>query len=249
MAPNSYILGTRVDPVSYDTAAELILDWAKRHESRFVCVANVHVIMEAHDSSEFQRMLNAADMVTPDGMPLVWTMRRLGHPRQQRVYGPDLTLKLIRSAVKTNIPVGFYGSSPDVLERMTASFRALFPTLQINYSFSPPYRPATKEEDQAIIENINAADVRMLFVGLGCPKQERWIAEHRGKIRAVMLGVGAAFDFHAGTKQQAPLWMKRQGLEWLFRLIQEPARLWRRYLYHNPRFLILIAQQLLGKKS
>lgn len=239
------ILGTRVDPTSYEAATSLVLAWAQGGESRTVCAANVHVIMEAHDSPEFQKMVNSADLVTPDGMPLVWTLRRLGYPQQTRVYGPDLTLKLVEAAAAQRVPVGFYGSTPEVLEQMTAKFCTLFPALMVAYSFSPPFRPLAIEEDQVIVDEINTSGARILFVGLGCPRQERWIAEHKGRVQAVMLGVGAAFEFHAGSKSQSPAWMQKAGLEWLFRLATEPKRLWRRYLYHNPRFLWLVSLELI----
>jgi N-acetylglucosaminyldiphosphoundecaprenol N-acetyl-beta-D-mannosaminyltransferase len=202
--------------------------------------------MEAHDSPEFQKMVNAADLVTPDGMPLVWVLRHKGHPQQSRVYGPELTLKLVEAAAVQSVPVGFYGSTPEVLEQMTAKFRALFPALRVAYSFSPPFRPLTIEEDQFIINEINTSGARILFVGLGCPRQERWVAEHKGQVQAVMLAVGAAFDIHAGFKPQAPAWMQKIGLEWLFRLVTEPERLWRRYFYIVPRFLWLVSLELIG---
>jgi N-acetylglucosaminyldiphosphoundecaprenol N-acetyl-beta-D-mannosaminyltransferase len=246
---NQIILGTRIDPTSYETVCSQVLTWAKRRESRTVCAANVHLIMEAHDSLEFQRMVNSADLVTPDGMPLVWTLRRLGHPHQARVYGPDLTLKLVEAASAQGVPVGFYGSTTVVLEKMIANIQLLFPALMVVYSFSPPFRPLTMEEDQVVLEQINTSGVRILFVGLGCPRQERWIAEHKGRVEAVMLAVGAAFDFHAGIKPMASVWMQKAGLEWLFRLVSEPKRLWRRYLIHNPRFLWLVGMELIGLRK
>ncbi|MFH2102012.1 MAG: WecB/TagA/CpsF family glycosyltransferase [Chloroflexota bacterium] len=249
MPADTKILGTRLDPTSYEAATAIILEWVRKRESRTVCVANVHMIMEAHDSPEFRALVNAADLVTPDGMPLVWSLRRLGHAQQQRVYGPDLTLKLAEAAARQGVPVGFYGSTQAVLKQMASVFGSRFPTLQIAYTFSPPFRPLSREEDGMIIEAINQSGVRILFVGLGCPKQERWMAEHKGRVHAVMLGVGAAFDFIAGVKRQAPGWMQAAGLEWLFRLIQEPKRLWRRYLYHNPRFIALILLELIFKRS
>jgi N-acetylglucosaminyldiphosphoundecaprenol N-acetyl-beta-D-mannosaminyltransferase len=242
------ILGSRVDPTSYEAATSLVLAWAHREESRAVCAANVHMIMEAYDSQEFQKMVNAADLVTPDGMPLVWVLRHLGYPQQPRVYGPELTLKVVEAAAVQGVSVGFYGSTPEVLERLTAKFQRLFPALRLAYSFSPPFRPLTLEEDRLIVNEINSSGARLLFVGLGCPHQERWVAEHKRQVQAVMLAVGAAFDFHAGLKLQAPRWMQAAGLEWFFRLMQEPVRLWRRYLYHNPRFVLLVLQELLFKR-
>jgi N-acetylglucosaminyldiphosphoundecaprenol N-acetyl-beta-D-mannosaminyltransferase len=155
-------------------------------------------------------------------------------------------LYVLEAAAQERIPVGFYGGAPEVLESLAKRMQARYAGLIVAYAFSPPFRAASPEEDTAITRQINQSGARILFVGLGCPKQELWMAEHRGKINAVMLGVGAAFDFHAGMKPQAPTWIQRVGLEWLFRLFVEPRRLWRRYLYHNPRFLVLAIADLLG---
>jgi N-acetylglucosaminyldiphosphoundecaprenol N-acetyl-beta-D-mannosaminyltransferase len=245
---SSLILGARIDPTSYESATTQVLKWAQHRESRYICVANVHTVMEAYDSPEFQDVVNAADLVTPDGIPLVWILRCLGYPQQERVYGPELTIKLVEVVAMQEIAVGFYGSSTKTLEQLIAAFKEKYPNLKIAYHHSPPFRPLTAEEDDAVIRAVNASGIKILFVGLGCPKQERWMAAHRGKIQAVMLGVGAAFDFHSGAKRQAPLWMQRSGLEWLFRFSQEPIRLWRRYLYQGPRFVILILMQLLSRR-
>ncbi|MDP1715935.1 MAG: WecB/TagA/CpsF family glycosyltransferase [Anaerolineales bacterium] len=204
------------------------------------------MLMEAYDSPEYSKIVNSADLVTPDGMPLVWMLRLKGHPDQQRVYGPTLMLHILEAAARENVPVGFYGSSPEVLQSLLARMQARFPNLKVAYSFSPPFQEMSQEEDAEIVKRINASSVRILFVGLGCPKQEKWMAEHRGKVNAVMLGVGAAFDFHAGVKAQSPAWIQKMGLEWFYRLVTEPRRLWRRYLYHNPRFIFLAIADLLG---
>jgi len=241
------ILGIKVTPTSYKSATAYIIKWAQIPESYYICVANVHVVMEAYDSPDFKDVINTADIVTPDGMPLVWTLRRLGYPDQKRVYGPELTLRLIEASANGDISVGFYGGSPETLQRLIDVFQQKYPSLRIGYSFSPPFRTLSAEEDKAIIQQINASGARILFVGLGCPKQERWMAEHKGKIQAVMLGVGAAFDFIAGVKKQAPRWMQKNGLEWLYRFSQEPRRLWRRYLVYNPRFAALVLLQLISK--
>ena len=243
------ILGSRVDPISYAQAIHQIIVWTQQHESRYVCAANVHMLMEAYDSPEFQNIVNAADMVTPDGMPLVWMLKCLGYTQQKRVYGPDLTLKLIEVAASHEIGVGFYGGTAETLAGLTASFTEKYPTLQIKYSHSPPFRELTPAEDESVVLAVNTSGAKILFIGLGCPKQERWMAAHKGRIQAVMLGVGAAFDIHAGQKPQAPAWMQHAALEWLFRLVREPRRLWQRYLYHNPRFLVLALMQLLGLRQ
>lgn len=243
-----HILGMRVDATSFDDAVARVLDWAGRRESRYICVATVHMVMETYDDPAFQQVVNAADLVTPDGMPLVWGLRLLGVPGQERVYGPELTPRVLAAAETAGVPVGFYGGAPEVVRRLLERVRRAYPCLEIAYAESPPFRPLTPEEDEEVVRKINESGARVLFVGLGCPKQERWMAEHRGRVQAVMLGVGAAFDFLAGTKPRAPRWMQNAGLEWLFRLLTEPRRLWKRYLKHNPRFLVLFALQLAGKQ-
>ncbi len=240
------VLGMRVDATSYDDATHRIMAWARARESRYVCVANVHMVMEAYDTPDFRRIVNSADLVTPDGVPLVWVLRRLGARNQQRVYGPDLTLHVCEAAAREGMPVGFYGGHPGTLNALIHNLHCRIPSLRVAYAWSPPFRPLTAEEDATVVREINSSGVAILFVGLGCPKQERWMAAHKGKVQAVMLGVGAAFDFHAGRVPQAPPWMQRAGLEWLFRLAVEPRRLWRRYLKHNPRFVVLALLQLLG---
>ena len=239
----------RVDATDYRQAARIVRAWAEREVSKYVCVAPVSSVMEAYDSQDFKRVMSGADLVTPDGMPVVWGLRLLGCKGASRVYGPDLTLDVLGMAESNNLPVGFYGGAPSVLQRLQQRMTARFPNLQIAYAYSPPFRPLTLEEDEQVVEAINQAGVRILFVGLGSPKQEYWMAAHKGRINAVMIGVGAAFDFLAGTKPQAPRWMMKIGMEWLFRLMTEPRRLWKRYLKHNPRFVVLFAAQLLGLKN
>jgi N-acetylglucosaminyldiphosphoundecaprenol N-acetyl-beta-D-mannosaminyltransferase len=242
------ILGMRVDATSYAHAAEQILRWARRGESRYVCVANVNNVIEARDDSAYHAVIEAADLVTPDGMPLVWGLRLLGVAGATRVYGPDLTPAVCALAANHGVPVGFYGGSEEVLERLTARLQQRLPGLRISYRCSPPFRPLTLEEERRTIEDLDRSGARILFVGLGAPKQERWMAAHKRRVNAVMLGVGAAFDFLAGAKRQAPGLLQHLGLEWLYRLAHEPRRLWRRYLYRNPRFVALFAAQLLEER-
>lgn len=240
------ILGARVDALDYPTVCRIVLEWALRHESRYVCISTVNNVMEAFDSAEFRNINNSADLVTSDGMPLVWALRALGCKRATRVYGPDLTLLLLSVAETHGIPVGFFGASGETLEKLLARVRRDWPRLQVSYAWSPPFRPLTASEDLCITADIVTSGVQMLFVSLSTPKQDYWMAAHRGKIPAVMLGVGAAFDFIAGSKPQAPRWMMRCGLEWFFRLLTEPRRLWKRYLKQNPRFVLFFLLQWLG---
>jgi N-acetylglucosaminyldiphosphoundecaprenol N-acetyl-beta-D-mannosaminyltransferase len=243
---NNTILGSRVDPTSYAGAVESVIDWARAAQSRYVCIANAHVLMEAHDSAQYRDIINGADLVTPDGMPLVWILRLKGHQIHDRVYGPKLMRYLLVEAASARLPVGLYGSTPEILALLLSRLMAQSAEQSIAYSCSPPFRDLTPAEDDSVCTEINASGARILFVGLGCPKQERWMAAHRGRINAVMLGVGAAFDFLSGTNPQAPGWMQMAGLEWLFRLSHEPRRLWRRYLVQNPRFAALVLAELLG---
>ncbi len=244
--PYQYILGSRIDAVSYNDLIHQALDWSREEGSHYVCAATAHMIMEAYDSEEFQQVLNSADLVTPDGMPLVWLLRWLGDKSQDQVCGPQFTLMLCESAATNNIPVGFYGGSPESLQDMVENLKKFFPDLNIAYTYSPPFRPLTAQEDEQISREIEASGAKILFVGLGCPKQERWMADHKDRLNVVMLGVGAAFDFHSGRLKRAPRWLQKIGLEWVFRLIMEPRRLWKRYLRHHPRFVALVALQLLG---
>jgi N-acetylglucosaminyldiphosphoundecaprenol N-acetyl-beta-D-mannosaminyltransferase len=244
--PYRSILGMRVDATSYADATERVLAWARRNESRYVCVATAHMVMEAYDSAEFRRVVNGADLVTPDGMPLVWGLRRLGIAHATRVYGPDLLPCLLARAAEHRVPVGFYGGTPDAVGGLIDFAVRRFPGLEVAFVKSPPFRALSPREEREDLELINRSGARIVFVGLGCPKQERWMAARVGEVQAVMVGVGAAFDFLTGLKPQAPRWMQRSGLEWLFRLCSEPQRLWRRYLHHGPRFVGLFALQLLG---
>jgi N-acetylglucosaminyldiphosphoundecaprenol N-acetyl-beta-D-mannosaminyltransferase len=239
------ILGARTDATSYSDAAARVVTWATRSESRYVCVSNVHVTMESYDSTDYRAIVNDADLVTPDGMPLVWALRLFGVAEATRVRGPTLMVHVLERAAAAGIAIGFYGASPEVLARLVDACQRRCPGLEVAYAYAPPFRALTPEEDAAVVREINTSRARILFVGLGCPKQERWMASHKGSVNAVMLGVGAAFDFLAGVKLEAPQWMQNAGLEWLFRLATEPRRLWRRYAYHNPRFVALLARQYL----
>jgi N-acetylglucosaminyldiphosphoundecaprenol N-acetyl-beta-D-mannosaminyltransferase len=243
------ILGMRVHATTYDDAVQRIAAWASQCESRYVCEAPVHMVMESYDSPQYQNVINGADLVTPGGMPIVWMMRLLGIPRQARVYGPAMTLKVCEYAAQHELKIGLYGGSEENMARLVPELLRRYPQLQIVYAYAPPFRKMTAEEDVLVRENIAASGAQILFVGLGCPKQERWMAEHRPGVRAVMLGVGAAFDFISGEKAQAPLWMQSIGTEWLFRLCTEPRRLWFRYFWHNPRFIVLALGQLCGVRS
>lgn len=239
------ILKVRVHATTYEDAAQRIGAWALAGESRYVCACNVHMVMEAHDDATFCDVVNGADLVTPDGMPLVWALRAMGVRGAARVYGPDLMLALCAAASREHIPIGLYGGTPQVLNQLVGRIETAFPGLALSFARSPPF--GSDNTDHADIEDMRTAGVRMLFVALGCPKQERWMASNHRKLPAVMVGVGAAFDFIAGSKPQAPAVLQSAGLEWAFRLASEPRRLWRRYAVHNPRFAALLARQLMQR--
>jgi N-acetylglucosaminyldiphosphoundecaprenol N-acetyl-beta-D-mannosaminyltransferase len=202
--------------------------------------------MEAFDSPAFQRVVNGADLVTPDGRPLVWALRSLGVGDATQVRGTDLTTHVVERAAREDIPIGLYGGTPELLETFVRILERRYPGVRVVCRIAPPFRPLTPEEDEAVTKEIRSSGARILFVGIGCPKQERWMEAHKDRIPAVMLGVGAAFDFHTGRVRQAPGWMQAAGLEWLFRLLMDPKRLWKRYAKHNPRFVVLFLRQLLG---
>lgn len=241
------LLDVRIDPTSYAAASGEILRRA-REGGGYVCLANVHMVMEAYDNSRYRAAINQASLVTPDGMPLVWALRWLGERDATRVYGPDLMLELVAAAAWQRVPIGIYGSREPVLADLTAVLRRRFAHLRIVFAEAPP-QGAFDRLDEETAARINASGARILFVGLGCPKQELWMARHEDHIRAVMIGAGAAFDFIAGHKPQAPRWMMASGLEWLFRLATEPRRLWKRYLRHNPRFVYHLAKAMAAGKS
>jgi len=246
--PHRLVLGLRVDATDYAAAARLITDWAASDHHGLVCAANVHMCMLAHDDRDFRELLNQALLVVPDGMPLVWMLRRLGLPQQQRVYGPDLVWHVLARAADDGLAVCQLGGTTEMLDRLAAVYLMRLPHLRIAYAHAPPFRDLSPAEDAAVVGGIAEAGVRILLVGLGCPKQERWMHAHRDQIAAVMLGVGAAFPFHAGLVRQAPPWLQRLGLEWLFRLLAEPRRLWWRYASSNPRFILHALAQLCARR-
>jgi len=238
----------RVDATSYQDASDRVLEWAAKKESRTLSASSVNNVIEAYDDVAFKAAMNRMDLVTPDGMPLVWGLKLLGVPHASRTYGPTLTQALFGRAEREGVPIGLYGGHPDVLRELLDIIAQRWPRLEVVYRCSPPFRALSEAEEAGIVREINASGARMVFVGLGAPKQDFWMDRQRGKIHAPMLGVGAAFDFIAGRKKQAPAALQKLGLEWLFRLVTEPQRLWRRYLYRNPRFVVYFGAQVLRHK-
>lgn len=241
------VLGAPIDLVDYERAVDRIAGWSQRRESRYVCICNVHSVVTASADASFSAAIASADLATPDGAPVAWMLRRLGAARQRRVTGPDLMSAYMERAQETGESVYFYGSTTETLALLQAELRHRFPRLTIAGADSPPFRELTAAEDRDAVDRINASGAGTVWVSLGCPKQERWMANHRGQVRAVMIGVGAAFDFHSGRVGRAPPWMRASGLEWLHRLLSEPRRLWRRYLVTNTLFILGATRQLLFK--
>lgn len=255
------ILGIGITPTSYGEVARLCDHWLQSRSNRdassgsensgdgtrYIAVTSVHGIITSVLNPSVRRCINRADIATPDGMPVVWALRSFGCKEQERVYGPTLTLALCAMAEERRYGIFLYGSRSETLECLKANLLRQFPNLRIVGSLSPPFRPLTDEESTAIVKQISDSGAAFVFVGLSTPKQEQWMAAHCRKLRGMILvGVGAAFDFHAGMLPQAPPWMQRSGLEWLFRLLAEPRRLWRRYLLITPLFLPLWGLQRLG---
>ena len=242
-----YVISVKVDVVHLDDTIERIFQWAETKDSRYVLACNVHMAVTASTNPNFLPIVNNADLTIPDGSPIAWWLRKCGHKNQSRICGPDLMWSLCEQAKDGNLKLFLLGSTDKTLNILGLKLRSLFPKLDFK-TFSPPFRPLTQEEDLEIINMINAFGTNILFVSLGCPKQEQWMEAHKGKINAVMIGVGAAFEFHAGTVSRAPRWMQRSGLEWLYRLLKEPRRLWKRYFLTNSIF-IFEALKFLASKS
>ena len=238
------ILKANIDLIDHRSVLDSILNLLRNKNYGYICVANVHMCMEVFDDNHYAEIINKAEMAVPDGRPLVWAQKLLGYNNAHQVRGSDLTLNICKEAEKKNIPIGLYGGSDKAIDGFQNFLKNRYPNLKVAYALSPPFRKLSQNEDANVINDINDSGARILFVGLGCPKQEFWMAEHKGKINCIMIGIGAAFDFFGGTKKQAPIIMQQTGTEWLSRLASEPRRLWKRYLKHNPRFVYYFLKQL-----
>lgn len=240
-----------MDAVQIADVVDQMKEWIRGKKGcHSIAATGMHGIVEAQHDPELKQILNATDLVVPDGMPLVWLGRRRGHSLPQRVYGPDLLLAFCEETQAQGYRHFFYGGEPGVPEQLAGSLKRRFPGIQVAGTFSPPFRPLSPEEDDEIVAMISRAAPDVLWVGLGAPKQERWMHEHRRKLSVpVVVGVGAAFDMISGRRRQAPRWMREHGLEWLFRLCQEPRRLWRRYLIYGTQFVVWIVLETLGLRK
>jgi N-acetylglucosaminyldiphosphoundecaprenol N-acetyl-beta-D-mannosaminyltransferase len=242
--PRVDVLGVGVNAIDMDGAIEEIARWISDDEQHYVCVTGVHGVMESQADPTLLAIHNGSGLTTPDGMPLVWAGRYAGARAMRQVCGPELFPAVCARAEREGWRMFLYGGNDGVPELLAERLRAAHPEIQVVGTLSPPFRPLTSEEDAEIIERINTAAPDIVWVGLSTPKQERWMAAHVGRVHApVMVGVGAAFDIHAGLRQRPPRWVQRAGLEWAFRLLVEPRRLARRYLKNNPRFVVRILRQ------
>ena len=244
------VIGVQVSEVDYQHAVETITDAALRGESGIVACHAVHAIVTMSCDENLRTMVNEFRMITPDGQPVRWAMNLLNRSRlKERVYGPELMLQLCRRAERDQLPIYFYGGNEQVSEALSKAFSDKFPRLIIAGAEAPPFRPLTDEEDDQVVKRINESGAKLIFIGLGCPKQDISAYEHRDSINGIQVCVGAAFDFHAGAKPMAPRWMQSRGLEWVFRLSKEPGRLWKRYLQTNSIFIWKVATAVVFNKN
>lgn len=248
MLKTGRVIGMPVTVGSTASIAETIMREARARHGGYVCVANVHMVTTARRNEKLHQIMEKSLVVTADGLPLVWMLKQNGFGEAKRVVGTDLTLRLCERAAAEGMPVYFYGGTPETIRLFEASIAKRFPTLKVFYE-SPPLLPEQTEVDRGVVDGINASGARIVFVGLGCPKQEFWMATYRPHLTAVLIGVGAAFDFIAGSVKRAPGWMQRCGLEWLHRLAVDPRKTWRRYATTNPLFVWMVVREHLKLKA
>jgi N-acetylglucosaminyldiphosphoundecaprenol N-acetyl-beta-D-mannosaminyltransferase len=242
--PRIDVLGVEVSAINMEMAIDAVNAWVEREERHYVCVTGVHGVMESQRDRQLAAIHNASGLTTPDGMPMVWAGKAAGAHWMERVYGPNMMLAVLSQAHIRGWSSFFYGGAPGVPELLAERLAERFPGLEVAGTHSPPFRPLTPAEVEETAALINDSGAKLVWVGLSTPKQERWMAAMRPHLKAaVLFGVGAAFDFHTGRVKQAPAWMQRSGLEWLYRLSREPRRLWKRYLTNNPRFVLAILRQ------
>lgn len=245
---NLNLLSLCITTGSYKNITENILALAKARVSSYTCVANVHMLIEAHKDKEFANVVNGADIITPDGKPITWGLRLLHNHEQERVAGMDLLPDLLAGAINMQIPVYFLGGTQDVLERTRLHASEKCPDLLVAGMFSPPFRTLTLAEEEEIVQDINNSGAGLVLVAMGCPKQEKWMASMKGRVQASMVGIGGALPVMIGAQKRAPRWMQNAGLEWTYRLMQEPRRLFKRYAITNTTFIWLLVRQYLAYK-
>lgn len=245
MIPRANLLGVKISTLSFNATINLITESIAREDRLALSPAPVYTVMQGYEHEQVRAALNA-NIATPDGMPVVWALRLMGH-RVERVYGPDIMQAVCARSIHEGWRHFFYGGAPDVVEKLIEVLKSRYPNLLVAGFESPPFRELTRVEDDAIVNRINESRAQIVWVGLGSPKQDMWMATHRARLNApLLIGVGAAFDFFAGRIKQASRWMQRSGMEWLYRLTSEPSRLWRRYLIYNPKFVVCVLMQIAG---
>ena len=238
------VLGVGVSTVTPQMAIDTLAGWIERRERRYVCVTGVHGVMESQRDPGLLEIHNRSGLTVPDGMPMVWACRRAGAAWVSRVYGPDFMRAACARGVSAGWRMFLYGAAPETVERLARTLRRTYPGIQIVGAISPPFRPLTNTERDEVVAEINRAQPDIVWVGLSTPKQERWMSENRAALSApILAGVGAAFDLVSGTQRQAPRFLQRVGLEWFYRLLQEPRRLWKRYARNNPTFVFAVARR------
>jgi N-acetylglucosaminyldiphosphoundecaprenol N-acetyl-beta-D-mannosaminyltransferase len=249
--PTVDVVGVPLGVIDYDQTLEWIDAMVAERRRGYVCVCNVHTVMASQEDPELRSALLSSSLNVPDGQPLVWAINALGHSLSDRVYGPELMARASARAAESGHRFFLYGGrNQDALGHLRLELRERFPGLNVVGGYAPPFRPLTAQERTAVVEEINESEADVVWVGIGVPKQEKWMAALRPDLEApVLVGVGAAFDFHAGLVPQAPPWLQGVGLEWAYRLAHEPRRLWRRYLRYNPRFVGAFARQLAAHRA
>jgi N-acetylglucosaminyldiphosphoundecaprenol N-acetyl-beta-D-mannosaminyltransferase len=243
------IIGLQIDAITFEQSMQQVIAWGRAHKPSYVCFANVHMTIEAYNDPAFQQQVNKASLVLPDGKPLAFACKWLYGRNQERIAGMDFMPQLLERAGSERLSIYLYGSTPELLETLENKVREKYPQTKIAGSISPPFRPLAKEEQDVFIQRINQSQANVVLVSLGCPKQEKWMANNYHQINAVLLGVGGAFTVTAGTQRRAPLWMQRAGMEWVFRLAQEPKRLFKRYFSTNTKFSWLLVKSMLKKRQ
>jgi N-acetylglucosaminyldiphosphoundecaprenol N-acetyl-beta-D-mannosaminyltransferase len=245
------IFGVQISVTNYEELVACILHAAKAGEPAVVSLFAVHAVITASDDPELRRRVNTFQAIGPDGQPVRWAMNWLHKTKlKDRVYGPETTLRICKAAAEQGVPIYLFGSTPDVLKRLSDNLISKYPKLQIAGCESPPFRKLSEEESNELVDRVHESGAKIFFIGLGCPKQDHFAFEFADRLKCVQVAVGAAFDFHAGTKSTAPAWMQRNGLEWLFRLAAEPRRLWKRYLVTNSVYIFkLVRATIFGSKS
>ncbi|MFT4031268.1 MAG: WecB/TagA/CpsF family glycosyltransferase [Siphonobacter sp.] len=245
---NKRLISIDISMGSYSEFIDKWLAMAQSKQSTYTCVANVHMLVEAHNDPEFAATVNSADIVTPDGMPLTWGLRLVHNIKQERVAGMDLLPDLLKQAELKEIPVFFYGGTQAMLDQTKLFLIQKFPSLNVAGMISPPFRNLSDQEEREVIEKINNSGAQLVFVALGCPKQEKWMASMKGRVQATMIGIGGALPVMVGIQKRAPEWMQKASLEWLYRLFQEPGRLFKRYAVTNTTYLLLLMRVVLSPK-